>query len=223
MSGAPTPAPVVIVAGGGGQHASVVLEAALLAGATVAGVLVLTGAGRREFGVPVLGGEERLADADFLRAHALAPAAGDYAFRRRVADAVRLAGGGLATVIHPAAIVAPSASVGSGCALLAGAIVATNAAVGDLCIVNHGASVGHDAVLERGVNLCPGGRLAGGVVCREGAFVGLGALVIQGRTVGRHAVVGAGAVVVSDVADGTTVVGNPARPVVRLDPRPGLC
>jgi acetyltransferase EpsM len=65
--------------------------------------------------------------------------------------------------------------------------------------------------------------LAGGVVCREGAFVGLGAVVIQGRTVGRHAVVGAGAVVVRDVADGTTVVGNPARPVVRLDPRPGLC
>lgn len=45
------------------------------------------------------------------------------------------------------------------------------------------------------------------------AQIGTGAKVIGSVTVGRDAVVGANAVVVHDVAAGTTVVGQPARPV----------
>ena len=43
------------------------------------------------------------------------------------------------------------------------------------------------------------------------AAVGTGAVILPGLTIGVEAVVGAGAVVTRDVADGTTVVGNPAR------------
>lgn len=49
------------------------------------------------------------------------------------------------------------------------------------------------------------------VTIGEGAWIGEGAIVLA--DVGRYAVVGAGAVVVRPVADGVTVVGNPARPV----------
>ncbi|MFN8545794.1 MAG: hypothetical protein U0807_16550 [Candidatus Binatia bacterium] len=53
-----------------------------------------------------------------------------------------------------------------------------------------------------------GGRTA---EAGEGTWIGEGAIVLA--DVGRYAVVGAGAVVVRPVADGVTVVGNPARPV----------
>jgi acetyltransferase-like isoleucine patch superfamily enzyme len=52
---------------------------------------------------------------------------------------------------------------------------------------------------------------------RRRAAVGTGAVILPGVTIGAGATVGAGAVVTKDVADGETVVGNPAR-VVRASP-----
>jgi bifunctional UDP-N-acetylglucosamine pyrophosphorylase/glucosamine-1-phosphate N-acetyltransferase len=51
----------------------------------------------------------------------------------------------------------------------------------------------------------------------EGASIGSGTILVAPVKIGKHAVTGAGAVVTagSDVADSTTVVGVPARPVVR--------
>lgn len=46
-------------------------------------------------------------------------------------------------------------------------------------------------------------------------WIGGGALILPGVTIGDDAVIGAGAVVTRDVAAGTTVGGNPARPLVR--------
>lgn len=45
-------------------------------------------------------------------------------------------------------------------------------------------------------------------------WIGGGAILLPGVTVGDDAVIGAGAVVTRDVAAGTTVGGNPARPLV---------
>jgi acetyltransferase-like isoleucine patch superfamily enzyme len=51
-------------------------------------------------------------------------------------------------------------------------------------------------------------------VCR-GASIGSGATILCGITIGEMAMVGAGAVVTRDVAPGETVVGVPARVVLR--------
>ncbi|MCX6651396.1 MAG: DapH/DapD/GlmU-related protein [Methanomassiliicoccales archaeon] len=49
-------------------------------------------------------------------------------------------------------------------------------------------------------------------VVRKGASIGAGAIIVCGVTIGEGSTIGAGAVVTKDVAPGTTVVGNPARP-----------
>src|SRR5580765_1149448 len=48
---------------------------------------------------------------------------------------------------------------------------------------------------------------------KRGASIGSGATILCGVTIGERAIVGAGAVVTRDVADGATVVGNPARQI----------
>ena len=50
---------------------------------------------------------------------------------------------------------------------------------------------------------------------RRGASIGSGATLLGGITVGENAIVGAGSVVTADVPAGATVVGNPARSVIR--------
>lgn len=51
------------------------------------------------------------------------------------------------------------------------------------------------------------------VTIGRNVWVGAGAVINPGVTLGDDAIVGAGAVVVDDVAEGQTVVGNPARAV----------
>ncbi|MDD7424633.1 MAG: sugar O-acetyltransferase [Candidatus Methanomethylophilaceae archaeon] len=46
-------------------------------------------------------------------------------------------------------------------------------------------------------------------------WFGAGAIVLPGVTIGNGCVIGAGSVVTRDVPDNTTVVGNPAHPIIR--------
>lgn len=51
----------------------------------------------------------------------------------------------------------------------------------------------------------------------KGARIGGGSTILPGVRIGAGALVGAGSVVTRDVAPNTLVLGNPARPVKRLD------
>jgi acetyltransferase-like isoleucine patch superfamily enzyme len=51
----------------------------------------------------------------------------------------------------------------------------------------------------------------------RGASIGAGAIILPGITIGKNAIIGAGTVVTKNVSPGTTVVGNPAR--ILLKPR----
>lgn len=119
----------------------------------------------------------------------------------------------LRPVIHPSAVVSPVAEIGPGTVVFATAVVNAGARIGAGVIVNTAAVIEHDVVVEDGAHLSPGAILAGGAVIGAGAWVGAGAIVIPGCRVGRASVVGAGAVVLRDVPDSITVVGNPARPL----------
>jgi acetyltransferase-like isoleucine patch superfamily enzyme len=74
------------------------------------------------------------------------------------------------------------------------------------------ASVSHDCRIGDYVTVSPGVTVCGNVTIGEGTMMGAASTVIQNRTIGAWVTVGAGAAVVSDLADGVTAVGVPARP-----------
>ncbi len=55
------------------------------------------------------------------------------------------------------------------------------------------------------------------VIIGKNVWIGMGAIILPGVTIGDDAIVGAGAVVTKSVAPRTVVVGNPARPLKRVE------
>lgn len=129
-------------------------------------------------------------------------------------------GAPLASIIHPSACISPHAHIGPGTAVMANAVINTDSRLGLSCIVNTGATIDHDCMIGDGVHVCPGAHVAGGVEIGNDSWIGIGSCVRQSIVIGRNLMVGAGAAVVSDVPNGCTVVGVPARVVEKQDPSP---
>ena len=75
--------------------------------------------------------------------------------------------------------------------------------------------VEHDCIIGDFVTLAPAAKLNGSVIIGDHAYIGSGAVVRQGVKIGACAVVGMGAVVTRDVPPSVTVVGNPAKPLIK--------
>lgn len=75
--------------------------------------------------------------------------------------------------------------------------------------------VEHDCVIGNFVTFAPGAKVNGNVTIGDHAFIGSGAVIRQGIMIGAGAIVGMGAVVTRDVPPGITVVGNPAKPLIK--------
>ncbi|MGZ3355757.1 MAG: serine O-acetyltransferase [Isosphaeraceae bacterium] len=99
----------------------------------------------------------------------------------------------------------PKTKVGPGLALHHGFGLVVNdaATIGSGVTLRHAVTIGH----SRPGGLCP--------IIEDGVDIGAGAIILGGITIGAGARIAAGAVVVKDVPPGSTVAGNPARPIDR--------
>jgi sugar O-acyltransferase (sialic acid O-acetyltransferase NeuD family) len=136
---------------------------------------------------------------------------GHGATRARIAGVLVGRGARLASVVHPTAWVAPSASLGEGVAVAPFACVGPGARIGDLSLLNTYASLGHDAAVGRACVLASYAVATGYSTLEDEAFLATHAVVAPGRRVGAGARVSAGAVVFQDVPAGWLAAGNPAR------------
>jgi UDP-perosamine 4-acetyltransferase len=208
--------PQRIVLIGAGGHGKVTLEAVRAMGIfEVIGFLDPDPPSEMVLGVPVLGDDGLLPR---LRANGVAAAVvtlGSNRGRLRLGDHLGRLGFTLPTIVHPSALIAPSASLAHGIVIMARAVVGTETSIGPLAIVNTGAVVDHDNDIGDAVHIAPGCAVAGSVTIGARTLVGVGSSVRPGIRIGRDAVIGAGAAVVRDVPDEAVVGGAPARQLRR--------
>lgn len=117
----------------------------------------------------------------------------------------------LATLIDPDSSVSQYAMLESGVLVVAGAVINADTYISQGVIVNTRAAIDHDCSIGAYSHVCPGTALAGTVSVGEHSWLGIGCQVRQGTRIGCRVIVGAGATVVSDIEDGLTVLGTPAR------------
>jgi sugar O-acyltransferase (sialic acid O-acetyltransferase NeuD family) len=111
--------------------------------------------------------------------------------------------------------------VGEGAILCPFVTLTSNIRIGQHFHANLYSYVEHDSVIGDYVTFAPGVKCNGNVVVEDHAYIGTGAFIKQGQpgeplVIGRGAVVGMGAVVTKSVPPGVTVVGNPARLLIKV-------
>jgi len=203
------PDPIIVFGSGG--HAKVIVEA-ILARTPDRPVILLDdakdAASRSVFGIGVSGGRDKLKE---LKDSPVVPAIGDNKARGELLAFLDVQGHSLEAVVHPAAWVAPSVTLGGGAFISAGAIVIAEARLERGAIINTGASVDHDCVIGEAAHVGPGVHLCGNVQIGARTLVGVGSSVRPGIRICDDAIIGAGSVVVENIDMVGTFAGNPAR------------
>jgi acetyltransferase-like isoleucine patch superfamily enzyme len=108
--------------------------------------------------------------------------------------------------------------VGENCKISSHSFLCEGVAVENNVFIGHGVMFSNDlrprATDSEGIPLESGGWKCRCTLVKKGASVGSGTTILGGVVIGEYAMIGAGSVVTRDVMPHTTVVGNPARPVM---------
>lgn len=190
---------------GGGAHAMVVAEAAVASNIPLVGFLDDDADANLRNLAPHLGPLAKLNDAS-PDANVII-ALGDVALRAWVVKRLTRPA---APIVHPSAVVSPTAVLGAGVFVGPLAVIHARARVGDHAIINTAAVIEHDCAIGINTHVAPGSVLGGAATVGPDTLLGLGCRVLPGARVGARSVVGAGSVVLHAVPDNTTVVGVPA-------------
>lgn len=117
-------------------------------------------------------------------------------------------------------VIMDEVQIGEGAILSPFVTLTSNIKIGRHFHANLYSYVEHDCVIGDFVTFAPGVKCNGNVVIEDHAYIGAGAMLRQGKpgaplVIGRGATVGMGAVVTRSVPPGITVVGNPARELIK--------
>lgn len=174
--------------------------------------------GRKIHGLPVISFDDLLGEDHRKRKISICIA--DPKVRSRIAQKCEIEGLSFFSAVAPTSISGHNVEVGDGAILSDYTILTGDAKIGRHFHANIYSYVAHDCVIGDFVTFAPRVSCNGRVVIEDFAYVGTGAVLRQGAhdkplRIGREAVIGMGAVVTKDVAAGSVVVGNPARPLDR--------
>ena len=107
-------------------------------------------------------------------------------------------------------------NIESGAIIMPGAVVSTKVALGQFAHLNFNSYVAHDCKIGDFVTISPNVTCCGNTHIGGGVLIGAGSSIKQGqpkkpRLIGENSILGIGSVLISDLPEGKTFFGNPAR------------
>lgn len=202
----------LIIIGAGG-YAKSVIDSIDYSKYKVSGFIDEVSNKKQHLGINIIG--KSLSDINNKEQYVYFIAIGDNSNRKKWYDRIKEEKLRLINVIDKNAIISSRATIGTGCFFGKLAVVNSNAIIGDNVIINTRALVEHGCNIENHANISTNTVVNGDVKVGEGSFVGSSSVTIGQLNIGEWSTIGAGSVVIRNVLENTTVVGIPARVVIK--------
>ena len=140
--------------------------------------------------------------------------------REKIAQRLKMDGIQLWSIIADNVVLMDQLELAKGSALSPFVTIGSNVKIGKCFQANLYSYVEHDCVIGDFVTFAPGVKCNGNIHIHDHAYIGAGAMIKQGTpdqplVIGAGTIVGMGAVVTKSVPPDATVIGNPARIVMR--------
>ena len=118
------------------------------------------------------------------------------------------------THIDQTSFISPSSIIGKGSTFLPYSFIMNKARIGDYVHVHFQSTIGHDVVVGDYCSFAPQCVIGGYAKIGKSVTFGMGVKVLPKVRIGDFATIGAGSVVVKDVPERATAVGNPAKIII---------
>jgi sugar O-acyltransferase (sialic acid O-acetyltransferase NeuD family) len=208
--------PLILIGGGG--HCKSVIEATESAGYIILGILDKPEeVGKTVLSTKVIGVDDDIPQfvdkAEFMVTVGFIK---NPSLRIALYERVKNAGGVMANVIANTAHVSRYAKMGGGISIFHKAMVNAGATIGNNVIINTSAVIEHDAVVGDHTHISTGAIVNGEAKIGKRCFIGSQAVIANCISICDDAIIGAGSVVVKDIIEPGTYVGNPAKRIKDL-------
>ncbi len=200
----------LVIIGAGGHALSVM--ASCEKSRHIAGFIDEMKSGNYE-GYPILASS--ISDLDYPERYDYFIAIGDNETRKRFYNEIVEKGLNIISVIDKSAIIDDNVKIGKGNFIGKLAVIVAGSEIGDNNLINSKALIEHGCRLGSHINISTNATLNGDVIVEDGVFFGSSAVCNGQKRLCENALIGSGAVVVDDVEPGVTMVGVPAKKLVR--------
>jgi sugar O-acyltransferase (sialic acid O-acetyltransferase NeuD family) len=173
--------------------------------------------GKKFLGYPVFGGFEIVDDINDEETYFINLITGSTKTRYETSKILALKGCKFTNFIHPN-IDLTMTNLGVGNYIQESVILQAEVQIGNNSSIHMGSLIAHENKIGNSVFIAHGCCISGSVTIGDGTFIGTNATIIPRLNVGKWSTVGAGSVVINDVPDYATVVGNPAKIIKTSEP-----
>ncbi len=139
------------------------------------------------------------------------PAIADNATRSKLIKKIKGAKAKTTCLISKDAVIKENVSIDVLTLIMSKSLINVNTRIGEGVIINTGAIIEHDVIIGNCVHVAPGAVVLGNVKVGDYTFIGANATIRNNINIGANSTIGAGSVVLKDIGNNETWVGNPAK------------
>lgn len=173
--------------------------------------------GKSIMGVQVIGKFSDLSSQD-IKSKQFVVAIGNNEVRYNIMRKINEYKGITPTLIHPTAIISPSADIGNGVYIQANAYLWTKVRVKDFCIISPSVVIAHHSTIGKACLISTHSKVGASIEIKDKVFIGMGATIVTGVSkIGGNTIIGAGAVVLDNIEEDCVYAGVPAKKIKELN------